>query len=119
LTKKENWSRSGIKHANLEKTRILQGEQTRIWHGINSGRVTRGTDQLVGYGKQLKMIFSPSTGAYKQVGVVLKPYLIFFKLMGTGTFLDHHALLSVIHSLKELLPIPALDGGHVMFLLYE
>jgi regulator of sigma E protease len=29
--------------------------------------VTRGTDQLVGYGKTTKDDFSPSTGAYKQV----------------------------------------------------
>jgi regulator of sigma E protease len=58
----------GLSIANLEKLGYYK-VKTRIWfHGINSGRVTRGTDQLVGYGKQLKMIFSPSTGAYKQVG---------------------------------------------------
>jgi regulator of sigma E protease len=45
--------------------------------------VTRGTDQLVGYGKQLKMIFSPSTGAYKQVGG-FKAIFDIFPSMGTG-----------------------------------
>jgi regulator of sigma E protease len=29
------------------------------------------------------------------------------------------ALLSIILAVMNILPIPALDGGHVMFLLYE
>jgi regulator of sigma E protease len=29
------------------------------------------------------------------------------------------ALLSIILAFMNILPIPALDGGHVMFLLYE
>jgi hypothetical protein len=57
--------------------------------------VTRGTDQLVGYGKQLKMIFSPSTGAYKQVGG-FKAIFDIFPRMELGTFLDHHGI--IIHN---------------------
>jgi regulator of sigma E protease len=81
--------------------------------------VTRGTDQLVGYGKQLKMIFSPSTGAYKQVGGFKAIFDIFPSSWDWEHFWTITALLSIMLGVMNLLPIPALDGGHVMFLLYE
>ena len=39
--------------------------------------------------------------------------------MGLVQFLEHTAFLSVILAFMNILPIPALDGGHVLFLLYE
>jgi regulator of sigma E protease len=66
--------------------------------------VTRGTDQLVGYGKQLKMIFSPSTGAYKQVGG-FKAIFDIFPSMELGTFLDHHGIIIIMLGVMNLLPI--------------
>lgn len=81
--------------------------------------ITRGKDQLVGYGKQLKMIFSPSTGAYKQVGGFKAIFDIFPKTWSWEVFWNITALLSIMLGVMNLLPIPALDGGHVMFLLYE
>ena len=81
--------------------------------------VTKGKDQLLGYGKQLKMIFSPSTGAYKQVGGFKAIFDIFPSTWSWETFWRITALLSIMLGVMNLLPIPALDGGHVMFLLYE
>jgi len=81
--------------------------------------ITKGKDQLVGYGKQLKMIFSPSTGAYKQVGGFKAIFDIFPSTWSWETFWTITALLSIMLGVMNLLPIPALDGGHVMFLLYE
>ena len=81
--------------------------------------ITRGKDQLVGYGKQLKMIFSPSTGAYKQVGGFKAIFDIFPSSWDWEHFWTITALLSIMLGVMNLLPIPALDGGHVMFLLYE
>lgn len=81
--------------------------------------ITKGKDQLVGYGKQLKMIFSPSTGAYKQVGGFKAIFDIFPKTWSWEVFWNITALLSIMLGVMNLLPIPALDGGHVMFLLYE
>jgi regulator of sigma E protease len=81
--------------------------------------ITKGKDQLVGYGKQLKMIFSPSTGAYKQVGGFKAIFDIFPNTWSWETFWRITALLSIMLGVMNLLPIPALDGGHVMFLLYE
>jgi regulator of sigma E protease len=81
--------------------------------------ITKGKDQLVGYGKQLKMIFSPSTGAYKQVGGFKAIFDIFPSTWNWEHFWTITALLSIMLGVMNLLPIPALDGGHVMFLLYE
>ena len=81
--------------------------------------ITKGKDQLVGYGKQLKMIFSPSTGAYKQVGGFKAIFDIFPETWSWEVFWNITALLSIMLGVMNLLPIPALDGGHVMFLLYE
>jgi regulator of sigma E protease len=81
--------------------------------------ITRGKDQLVGYGKQLKMIFSPSTGAYKSVGGFKAIFDIFPNTWSWQVFWNITALLSIMLGVMNLLPIPALDGGHVMFLLYE
>ena len=39
--------------------------------------------------------------------------------VGVGTFLGFMALLSMSLAILNLLPFPALDGGHLMFLLYE
>ncbi|OUD34906.1 RIP metalloprotease RseP [Flavobacterium sp. FPG59] len=81
--------------------------------------ITRGKDQLVGYGKQLKMIFNPETKAYKQVGGFKAIFDIFPKTWSWEMFWTITALLSIMLGVMNLLPIPALDGGHVMFLLYE
>ncbi|HEY4628116.1 MAG TPA: RIP metalloprotease RseP [Flavobacterium sp.] len=81
--------------------------------------ITKGKNQLVGYGKQLKMIFSPSTGAYKQVGGFKAIFDIFPSYWSWETFWSITAILSIMLGVMNLLPIPALDGGHVMFLLYE
>ncbi|MGO4817069.1 RIP metalloprotease RseP [Flavobacterium sp. W22_SRS_FP1] len=81
--------------------------------------ILKGKDQVVGYGKQLKMIFSPSTGAYKQVGGFKAIFDIFPNTWSWEVFWKITALLSIMLGVMNLLPIPALDGGHVMFLLYE
>jgi hypothetical protein len=50
--------------------------------------------------------------------VVLKPYLLSL-VLELGNVLDYHSFIINYAWSNELLPIPALDGGHVMFLLYE
>ncbi|MFH6955976.1 RIP metalloprotease RseP [Flavobacterium aquidurense] len=81
--------------------------------------LTKGKDQLISYGKQLKMIFNPETKAYKQVGGFTAIFNIFPSTWSWEAFWTITALLSIMLGVMNLLPIPALDGGHVMFLLYE
>jgi regulator of sigma E protease len=71
------------------------------------------------YWAQLKLIASPSTGAYKGVGGFKAILDIFPDTWSWVFFWNITAFLSVMLGVLNLLPIPALDGGHVMFLLYE
>ena len=77
------------------------------------------TSQITGYFTQLKLIFSPSTGAYKGVGGFKAIFDIFPAYWSWEYFWGITAFLSIMLGVLNLLPIPALDGGHVMFLLYE
>ena len=77
------------------------------------------TNQLGGYWLQLKKIFTPSTGAYKGVGGFKAIFDIFPDTWSWQQFWSITAFLSIMLAVLNLLPIPALDGGHVMFLLYE
>ena len=75
--------------------------------------------QLSGYIRQLKLIFTPSTGAYKGVGGFAAIGNLFPPVWDWQTFWNLTAFLSIMLAVLNLLPIPALDGGHVMFTLYE
>jgi regulator of sigma E protease len=65
------------------------------------------------------MIFNPNTGAYKGVGGFKAIFDIFPTTWSWEAFWNITALLSIMLGVMNLLPIPALDGGHVVFLLYE
>jgi len=80
---------------------------------------TKFTKQIGSYFGQLKQIFSPSTGAYKGVGGFKAIFDIFPDTWSWQAFWGITAFLSIMLGVLNLLPIPALDGGHVMFLLYE
>ncbi|MBT4915358.1 MAG: RIP metalloprotease RseP [Formosa sp.] len=75
--------------------------------------------EMSSYWSQLKLIFSPSTGAYKGVGGFKAIFDIFPDTWNWEGFWARTALLSIMLGVLNLLPIPALDGGHVMFLVYE
>ena len=76
-------------------------------------------NQVSSYLTQFKAIFSPSTGAYKGLGGFIAIGNIFPSDWSWVTFWSITAFLSIMLGVLNLLPIPALDGGHVMFLLYE
>ncbi len=71
------------------------------------------------YLKQLKLLVSPDTDAYKSVGSVVSMGNMFGAEWDWFRFWSITALLSIVLAVMNMLPIPALDGGHVMFLLYE
>ena len=74
---------------------------------------------LTDYMKQLKKIFNPSTGAYKGLGGFLSIGSIFPSEWSAQSFWEITAFLSIMLGFMNLLPIPALDGGHVVFTLWE
>ena len=81
--------------------------------------INKGVETLTNYAKQLKKIFNPSTGAYKGVGGFAAIGSMFPDTWNWAAFWSTTALISIILAFMNVLPIPALDGGHVMFLLYE
>ncbi|KAB1158953.1 RIP metalloprotease RseP [Tenacibaculum aiptasiae] len=74
---------------------------------------------LTNYIKQMKKIFNPSTGAYKGLGGFISIGSIFPSEFSWETFWNITAFLSIMLGFMNLLPIPALDGGHVVFTLWE
>jgi len=81
--------------------------------------IDKGVNTLTGYVKQMKKIFNPSTGAYKGVGGFAAIGGLFPDSWNWPAFWSATAFISIILAFMNILPIPALDGGHVMFLLYE
>jgi regulator of sigma E protease len=81
--------------------------------------ISKGMSTFSSYLKQLKMIFSPQTGAYKSLGGFITIGSIFPGSWDWQVFWNMTAFLSIVLAIMNLLPIPALDGGHVMFLVYE
>ena len=77
-------------------------------HGINT---------LTNYVKSLKLLFTAS-GA-KQVGGFGTIGSLFGEEWHWPRFWEMTAFISIMLAFMNILPIPALDGGHVMFLLYE
>lgn len=71
------------------------------------------------YVKELGLIFSPKTEAYKSVGSFIAIGRIFPDTWDWFRFWSLTALLSIMLGVLNILPIPALDGGHILFLLVE
>lgn len=81
--------------------------------------INKGVNTLSSYVKQLKKIFNPETGAYKGVGGFAAIGSLFPDTWNWATFWSTTAFISIMLAFMNILPIPALDGGHVAFLLYE
>ncbi|MEQ1677705.1 MAG: RIP metalloprotease RseP [Chitinophagaceae bacterium] len=75
--------------------------------------------ELKDYMAQFKTIITPSTGGYKGVGGFKSMGSIFSASWDWEWFWRMTAMLSVILAFMNILPIPGLDGGHVMFTLWE
>ena len=79
--------------------------------------VILGVNTLKGYVNDMKYVFTKegakSVGGFGTIGS------IFPKVWDWHRFWEMTAFLSIILAFMNILPIPALDGGHVLFLLYE
>ena len=94
----------------------LQQIKYGFWQSIPAG-IELGWDTLVAYVKQFKLVFTKegakSIGGFGAIGNLF-PSAWNWQLFWTMT-----AFLSIILAFMNILPIPALDGGYVLFLLYE
>lgn len=79
--------------------------------------ISRGVELLSGYVSDMKYVFTKegaqSVGGFLSIGSLF-PYPF-----NAQIFWEITAFLSLILAFMNILPIPALDGGHLMFLIYE
>jgi regulator of sigma E protease len=107
-------------YTELEKLGLykLETNTFSFWSSIPAGFKLAG-DRLGFYIRQFKVIFDFKSGAYKGLGGFGTIGGLFPKVWEWQAFWEITAFLSLILAFMNVLPIPALDGGHVMFLLYE
>jgi regulator of sigma E protease len=79
----------------------------------------KGFKTITDYLKQFKLIFSKHTKGYESLGGFITIGSIFPGVWDWQRFWNLTAFLSIILAVMNILPIPALDGGHVLFLLFE
>lgn len=107
---------------------VLDGDYTKLFDfttekyslaaSIPAG-FTKAQTTITNYFKELGLVFSPKTEAYKSVGSFIAIGKIFPSSWNWEIFWNITAWLSIMLAVLNLLPIPALDGGHILFLLYE
>lgn len=76
-------------------------------------------ETISSYLEDLKLLVRPSSGAYKSVGSFIAIGQVFPASWDWYRFLSLIALLSIMLAVINLVPIPGLDGGHIVFTLYE
>ena len=81
--------------------------------------IIKGYNAVGNYLKQFKLLFAPETKAYESLGGFIAIGNIFPSVWDWESFWNLTAFLSIILAVMNILPIPALDGGHVLFLLFE
>lgn len=102
----------------VDPSAFFKAEEKRynIFESIPRG-VQLGTERLTSYAQSMKLVFTKegakSVGGFGSIGA------IFPEKWDWIAFWNIAAFLSVALAFMNILPIPALDGGHVMFLLYE
>ncbi|MCB0806092.1 MAG: RIP metalloprotease RseP, partial [Bacteroidales bacterium] len=103
---------------NLAEFFEVREKDYNLLQAIPAG-ISRTYSGIGSYLKQLKLIFSPEVKAYESVGGFITIGNIFPSEWHWQSFWTLTAFLSIMLAILNVLPIPALDGGHVMFLMYE
>ncbi len=105
-------------NANLEDFYTVTKKEYSLLSAIPAG-INKAIATVNNYFKELKLIFSPKTEAYKSVGSFITIGSIFPGSWDWHSFWSITAFLSVMLAVLNILPIPALDGGHLVFTIYE
>ena len=103
---------------NLADIYPISTRRYSFWEAIPVG-CSRAFTSIGSYLKQLKLIVSPETEAYKSVGGIIAMGNFFPGEWNWLSFWQITALISIMLAVLNILPIPMLDGGHMVFILYE
>lgn len=102
---------------NVEKYLAYQKTEYGFFESFGAG-VKEGADKLNMQVKQFSVLFTVKN-AYKSLGGFYSLGQVFDPGWDWQVFWTFTAFLSIVLAFMNILPIPALDGGHVMFLIYE
>lgn len=109
----------GFHNYGLDHFLVMDTLRYTLIQAIPAG-ITKSYTTFIDYVKQIKLIFtSKEINAAESVGGFLSIGGIFSPNWDWHVFWTMTAWLSIILAFMNLLPIPALDGGHVIFLLWE
>ncbi|BAV95369.1 RIP metalloprotease RseP [Ichthyobacterium seriolicida] len=108
----------GIKFIQDLTTLKTETKKYSLIESIPAG-MRKGYERLNSYISQFKIIFSTETEAYKSVGGFLSIAKQFPSTWNWHHFWSFTAFFSLMLAFLNILPIPVLDGGHVVFVLYE
>lgn len=87
-------------------------------HAIPAG-IRKACNYIGSYVKDLGLIFSPKTKAYKSVGSFITIGRIFPGTWDWQRVWSLTAMLSIMLAVLNIIPIPGLDGGHILFIFVE
>jgi len=108
----------GVYLAPISEIFNLETIEYTFWEAVPRG-FSKTFTEISDYWKQLKIIFKPKTKAYESVGGFISIGKIFPDTWVWSMFWRLTAFLSIALAVMNILPIPALDGGHILFLLVE
>jgi regulator of sigma E protease len=113
-------SEAGILGVYRETGNILElsTKHYNLFEAIPAG-ISKGWKTTGDYLKQFRLIFAKDTKGYESLGGFITIGSIFPGKWNWQSFWNLTAFLSLILAVMNILPIPALDGGHVMFLIFE
>lgn len=106
----------GIGKSSLLSYYQLEHVDYGFWASIPAG-ACHGLEVLSGYVSDLKYLFT--SDGVKSVGSFATIGSIFPATWDWQSFWEITAFLSIMLAFMNILPIPALDGGHVLFLIAE
>ncbi len=105
-----------VAQASLETARVTKNYT--LLEAIPRG-LTRTIDVLAMQIKQFKIVFNTTTEGYKKVSGPIGIIKMMPETVNWEFFWSFTAMFSVWLAFLNLIPIPGLDGGHVMFTLWE
>jgi regulator of sigma E protease len=108
----------GVFNRSFEQYFDLSQKDYNFFEAIPAGTV-KAYVGIGDYLKSLKLLFAPEVKAYENVGGFIRIGDLFPGIWDWEAFWRLTAFLSIMLAILNILPIPALDGGHVLFLLYE
>ncbi|MBP5137295.1 MAG: RIP metalloprotease RseP [Paludibacteraceae bacterium] len=116
VVKPDTLGKIGVTAKGFSEFYTFKRHEYGLAEALSSG-ATKGVSNLTGYISDFRYIFAED--GMKNLGGFGSISQSFSKIWDWEWFWEMTALLSVILAFMNILPIPGLDGGHLMFLLYE